>query len=258
MTRNMFWFGLFGTALAFVTREKPMRRVWIPFVFGSLVYWVVASKAIFFHIYYSLVIVLTLTVSAAYIMHFITRNLRSRLDKSIMLLFFLSLIYPPIHDATDERMKDYWNAENAIQYIKQNTKPDEFILFEGFLTPLSIYTGRGFVMPAVMIDDAVRGNIHKIGFADTMRKFKIKYLITPYEHPYYMDYAPIFEFTGIKEPSGRNHDRGIAIHKTIGSRGARLSEELRRVEEIAIKYNIQEKFVLADQVGQFKFYSFKN
>ena len=94
MTRNMFWFGLFGAALAVVTREKPMRRVWIPFVFGSLVYWVVASKAIFFHIYYSLIIVFTLTMSAAYIMHFIIGNLGSRLYKSILLLFFLSLIFP--------------------------------------------------------------------------------------------------------------------------------------------------------------------
>jgi len=258
MTRNMFWFGLFGTALAFVTREKPMRRVWVPFIFGSIVYWVVASKAIFFHIYYSLIIVLTLTMSAAYIMHFIIGNLGSRLHKSILLLFFLSLVFPPILDATNGRMKNYFDVGDAIQYIQQNTKPDEFILFEGFLTPLSIYTGRGFVMPAVMIDNAVREEIRGIGFSETMRKYKIKYLITPHESPYYMDYAPIFESMKIKEASGRNFNRAIAIHNTIGTPDTTLSRELRRAEEIVKKYNIQDKFVLSDQVGRFKFYSFKN
>jgi hypothetical protein len=155
-------------------------------------------------------------------------------------------------------MKKHWDVENAIQYIKQNTKPDEFILFEGFLTPLSIYTGRGFVLPAVLIDNAIRENIHNIGFADTMRKFKIKYLITPYEHPFYLDYAPIFEFTGIKEPSGRNYNRDIAIHQTIGDKAKGYRMNYGWLRKIVIKYNIQEKFVLADQVGKFKFYSFKN
>ena len=34
-----------------------------------------------------------------------------------------------------------------------------------------------------------------------------------------MDYAPIFEPTRIKEPSGRNFNRSIAIFKTIGVPG---------------------------------------
>jgi hypothetical protein len=256
MTRNFFWFGLFGTALAIVTREKPMRRVWIPFVIGSLVYWVLASKAIFFHIYYSFIIVLTLTLSAAYIVHFITRNLVSQIHRSVILLFFLFLIFPPILDATEGRMKNYVDVGKVVQYIKQNTKPDEFILFEGFLTTLSIYTGRGFVMPAVLIDNSVREDIHKIGFAETMRKYKIKYLITPYENPYYKDYAPIFEPMNIREPSGRNYNRAITIHNTIGIPNAGLSEELKLVEEIERKYKIQDKFIFTDQVGRFKFYSF--
>ncbi len=29
MTRNLFWFGLFGAALAFITRESAMRRIWM-------------------------------------------------------------------------------------------------------------------------------------------------------------------------------------------------------------------------------------
>ena len=54
--------------MAFLTRESAMRRVAFPFLFGS-VYWVVASKSIFFHIYYSLIIVLTLTFGAAYFIY---------------------------------------------------------------------------------------------------------------------------------------------------------------------------------------------
>jgi hypothetical protein len=113
-------------------------------------------------------------------------------------------------------------------------------------------------MPAVLIDNAVRADIHKIGFAETMRKFKVKYLITQYERPYYKDYAPIFEPLNIKEPSGRNYNRAITIRNTIGIPDSGLSDELQLVEEIERKYKIKEKFVLADQVGRFRFYSFNN
>ena len=155
-------------------------------------------------------------------------------------------------------MNNYVNVDNAVQFIKDNTKPDEFILFEGFLTSLSIYTGRGFVMPAVLIDNAIREDIHKIGFADTMRKYKIKYLFTPNERPFYLDYAPLFEPTKIKEPSGKNYNRSITIYKTIGVSDSGISDDLKQVEEIEKKYNIKDKFVLAAQIGRFKFYSFQN
>ena len=39
---------------------------------------------------------------------------------------------------------------------------------------------------------------------------------------------------------------------------SRNFQDLQEVEEIEKKYNIQEKFVLAKQIGRFKFYSFKN
>jgi hypothetical protein len=258
MTRNLFWFGLSGTALALITRENAMRRVWIPFLFGSLVYWVVASKAIFFHIYYSLIIVMTLTFSAAYFIHFVARNFKNSLQKIIIMVCFFLLIFPPILDATNGRMENYVNVDNAVKFIKENTRPDECILFEGFFTSLSIYTRRGFVMPAVLIDNTIRDDIHKIGFANTMQKYKIKYLFTPNERPFYPDYAPIFEPTKVKEPSGRNYNRSISIYKTIGVQDSGISNDLRQVEEIVKKYNIQEKFVLAAQVGRFKFYSFQN
>jgi len=103
-----------------------------------------ASKSIFIHIYYSLIIMITLTICAAYFIHFVARSIKEPLQQSIILLCFLSMILPPILDATNGRMQNYLNVDNVIRYIKNNTEPDEFILFEGFLTPLSIYTGRGF------------------------------------------------------------------------------------------------------------------
>ena len=258
MTRNLFWFGMFGIALAFLTRENAMRRVCIPFLFGSLVYWVVASKSIFIHIYYSLIIMITLTICAAYFIHFVARSIKEPLQQSIILLCFLSMILPPILDATNGRMQNYLNVDNVIRYIRTNTEPDEFILFEGFLTPLSIYTGRGFVMPAVLINNVIREDIHKIGFANTMQKYRIKYLFTPNERINYPNYAPIFEHTNIKEPSGENYNRNISIFNAIGFQDPGISKDLKIIEEIEKKYNIQEKFVLAAQFGRFKFYSFRN
>ena len=258
MTRNLFWLGMFGVALGFLTRENAMRRVWVPFLLGSLIYWVVASKSIFFHIYYSLIITFTLTISAAYFMHFVARSVKDPLPRAIVFLCFLSLVFPPILDATNSRMQNYVDVRSVVSYIKENTKPDEFILFEGYLTPLSIYTGRGFVMPAVLIDPAIREDIHRIGFANTMRKYKIRYLFTPNEKPYYLDYAPLFEPTNIREPSGQNYNRNITINHTIGISDPGVTMDLQRIEEIGEKYKIQKKFLLDAQIGRFKFYSFQN
>jgi len=258
MTRNLFWIGLSGAALALLTRETAMRRVWVPFLFGSLVYWVVASKSIFFHIYYSLIIVWTLTFGAAYFIHFLLGNMKNTLQKAIVVMGFLSLILPPVVDATTGRMRNFVDVRSAVRYIRENTKPEEFLLFEGYLTPLSIYTGRGFVMPSVLADDAIREDIRRIGFANTMRKYRVKYLFTPNEQPFYLDYAPLFEPTKIREPSGQNFNRNILIYKTIGISDRNLKEDLRQVEEIERKYKIREKFVLENQIGKMKFYSFKD
>jgi hypothetical protein len=258
MTRNLFWIGLSGTALALLTRESAMRRVWVPFLFGSLVYWVAASKSIFFHIYYSLIIVWTLTFSAAYFIHFLLRNLKNAMQKSIVLVGFLALILPPVVDATTGRMQNFVDARSAVRFIQENTKPDEFLLFEGYLTPLSIYTGRGFVMPAVLANDTIRQDIRRIGFANTMRKYRIKYLFTPNDQPFFLDYAPLFEATNLLEPSGQNFNRNILIYKTIGISDQGVKEDLRQVEEIERKYKIREKFILEKQIGKMKFYSFKD
>lgn len=258
MTRNLFWIGLTGSALALLTRESAMRRVWVPFLFGSIIYWVVASKSIFFHIYYSLIIVWTLTFAAAYFIHLLLGNMKNLLQKSVVFIGFLSLILPPVADATNGRMRNFIDVRDAVRYIKENTKPDEFLLFEGYLTPITIYTGRGFVMPAVLADEAIREDIRRIGFANTMRKYRVKYLFTPNERPFYLDYAPLFEETKLLEPSGQNFNRNIRIYREIGISDRGLKEDLRQAEEIERKYAIDRKFVLVHQAGKMKFYSFKD
>jgi hypothetical protein len=173
-------------------------------------------------------------------------------------LCFLSLLLPPVLDATNGRMQNYADVGKVVGYIKENTKPDEFILFEGFLTPLSIYTQRGFVMPAVLIDEAFREDVHALGFANAMRKYRIRYLFTPNEKPYYTDYAPLFEPMALKEPSGQNHNRIITIYKAIGVSNSDISDGLRRAEEVENAYRIREKFALAEQFGRYKFYTFRD
>ena len=113
-------------------------------------------------------------------------------------------------------------------------------------------------MPAVLANDAIREDIRRIGFANTMHKYRVKYLFTPNEQPYFLDYAPLFEPTKILEPSGQNINRNMRIYKTIGISDQSLEEDLRQVEEIERRYRVREKFVLAKQIGRFKFYTFNN
>jgi len=85
-------------------------------------------------------------------------------------------------------------------------------------------------MPAVLIDNVIREDIHKIGFANTMQKYRIKYYLRRM-NGLTIRIMPDLRTHEIKEPSGENYNRNISIFNAIGFQDPGISKDLKIIEE---------------------------
>jgi len=88
-----------------------------------------------------------------------------------------------------------------------------------------------------------------------MQRYNIKYLLSPFEKPKYIDYANLFSETDFVYPSSNR--RYLIINK-ISTIPKNLSDKYSDLEEIVRKYDICNKFVLVKDFGSIKVYSFHN
>jgi hypothetical protein len=258
MTRNVFWLGIFGFLVMIVTNKAEFKNVIYSFIVGSIIYWIIASKAIFFHNYYTIIIMVTFSLLAAFGLYYIIQSVKENRVKIIVAMLFVMIIFPPVYSATVTKLRNYQNIDEIIKFIKNNTQENEFIIYEGWLSPLAIYTGRGFIQPATLVTSGFRKEIQEFGFSAAMQKYHIKYLFTSNEKPFYKDFVPLFVQTNIIEPGGRTHNRNIYINSVLGTNDPKLDEDLKYIGEMEQKYKIAEKFVIEANSGKYKFYKFTN
>lgn len=256
MTRTIFWLGICGLALVLGVGNSRSRRLVAAFLAGSVAYWVAAAKALFFHNYYTLIIMILFSLSASFVLYYTYRNMASVGAKAAFVFLFCALILPPVHDATAAKLGRYDRVEEAVKFIREHTEEGDFILYEGWLAPLVIYTGRGFVKPATLVSDTIREEIRTLGFAATMRKYRIRYFFSPYGNPSYKDFAPLFAKTRLIEPGGRTFNRNLSIQATLGQFDPGAAEGLKEAEEVERAYDIPGRFKLVGTVGKYRFYSF--
>ena len=255
MTPVVFWLGFVGIAIVFCTRGGSLKKVASAFLVGSAVYWVAASKAIFIHNYYTIIIMITFSLLSAAGIYYMLMNFSHMRIKIILSLMFLALIFPQSFRVNVAGLNPTEDISEVIQFILNNTTEDDLILNETGLSPITIYTGRGLIYPLRIVDHTIREEIQSIGFAETMKKYRIKYLFTSNETPLYIDFAPVFAKTQIVEPSyNRNH----MIFKLIGDNDIEMNRQYQELEDIVKKYKISEKFRLEAKVGNYRFYSFVN
>jgi len=258
MTRMIFWVGMTGFLVVFLLGNTRSRKLVASFLFGSVAYWLIASKAMFFHNYYTLIFMILFSVTASFALYYIHDNMPSIGSKAIVVLLFSALILPPAQDAAVGKMNQSSDVADVVNFIRENTKEGDFILYEGFLSPLVIYTGRGFVKPAILASDRTREEIHRLGFAETMRKYQIRYFFSPGENPFFEDFAPLFAKTKLIEPSGTTYNRNISIFRRIGQEYHGIDDDLKEVESVERAFDIPGKFKMAAKIGKYTFYSFLN
>ena len=255
MTENILWMAVSGFLLILAVGKNNIRKVAVSFIFGSLVYWILTAKVMFFHNYYTLIIMITSSILAGFAMYFILYFINTNATKIIMGGLFFLLVFPASLRESIRNLSEYKDFSQTIEFIKNHTDEKDKLIYEGPIGPIAIYTKRSLVRPFRLNHDKFKKDIHDIGFADTMQKYGIKYLLSPYEKPKYIDYANLFINTNIKYPSS---NRRYLILNMIGTIPKDLNENYSDLERIVREYDIRNKFIFVGDFGKIKVYSFHN
>ena len=253
MTENVLWLALIGFLMMLTLKFKNIRWIALAFCVGSLVFWVVASKSMFMHSYYTIILMATLSILAAIPVYYILSAVPSTSGRILVGLLLMLLIVPRSYLAATERISKFEDVSSAVEFVKKNTKPGDMILHEGFLEAMVIYTGRAFVRPYRLVNDQIKNDIQRIGFSETMKKYRIRYFMSPYDKPIYEDFAPLYFETKDDRPS---FERSNFIKNLIGTQDVRLQKQQTELEGVIDKYRIREKFTLVAKLGRVRFYSF--
>jgi len=256
MTPNAFWIAIVGIIMILPTKENKFKKLTISFLFGSVIYWILASKVIFFHNYYSLIIIILFCLSCAFVIYYILSNIKGVIGKTFILFLFILLVFPFTYRASVDRLKIKEDISGINDYISRNTNEGDIIITELPFSTITINTGRSLIYTFRLVEDfTFRGDVKQKGFSNTMRKYRVKYLLTESENPTYIDFAPLFAETKIKRP---RWDRRLLILEKIDKQHVGIRENLQVLEKIVQDYNICDKFHLEAKIGKYKFYTFIN
>ncbi len=256
LTVNVFWLSAGGFMIWLLMRRSDVKNLILSFGIGSAIFWIVASKSIFLHNYYTIIIMITFSMLSALFLYCVVMNLSRASMKIIVLGTFAVLIMPRGFEATAEQLGRYEDVSEVTRYVNSHTAEGDFVLFEGgALTSLSITTGRGLVYPTAMVCDQVREEIRKNGFAKTMEKYRVRFFLTSYDNPHFVDFAPLFKDTKIKEPG---FNRNKFIFDRIGYHDPAIGEAYLELDDVVRDQDIPSKFRMDGRVGKYRVYSFSH
>lgn len=253
MTPAIFWLGMAGLALILGTKGGDLKKVGNSLLLGSIVYWIVASKAMFIHSYYTIIIMIAFSLYAAAALYYILLNIPSARGKIIVMTFFAILLFPRAYEETVSRLGQFQDISGVNRFILENTNDNDIILNESSLTPITIYTGRSLIYPELIVNKKFREDIKQIGFTKTMRKYRIKYLFTMNEVPSYNDLALLYTKN---DNTGPRFDRDEFILESIGESSNVFQGKINDLENTVKRYDLPSKLKLEAEVGKFRFFSF--
>ena len=253
MTPTIFWLGISGILIAIATKNKDINNIIYSLIFGSFIYILIASKVMFIHNYYTMIIMILFSISAANSIYYILDNVPVASVRIIILLLLFVLIFPKAYSEIQEKLRHTEDISKVNQFIVSNTNDNDIIIHNTLLSPITIYTGRSMVFISSLVNDVIRKGIERDGFSNTMRKYHVKYLFSKGEYPPYIDFAPIFAKTDVREP--RFNSRYL-ISKELGEKNTNIEKEYGELGNVVSKYEIVKKFKLEADFGKYKIYSF--
>lgn len=257
MTPEIFTTAGLGAVSIFVfTRYRLFKIIGILGT-GALVYWITASKVIFFHNYYTLIIMVVfclLAASAIYLMSCISR--RPSVYLPIIGVGLLLLVSSSVKSNTERLRQNNPNFATAAKYLEEHTDPNSLYLDdESAASYFVVRTGRGRAWRSFLENSEVKESIKREGFGTTMEKYHISYLISQREEPNYSLY--VNAFSDEKLESNTVLDRGFLIQSIVDGKSQQFSDIGKR-QQIIVEKNIKQKFVLEKIIGSYKFYRFRD
>jgi 4-amino-4-deoxy-L-arabinose transferase-like glycosyltransferase len=255
MTSNVFYLGLIGFVFSFWFNLKRQKNLFLSFFFGSLIYFILASKVIFFHNYYTGVIMIVFSLSIGILITAFSKLFKNK----YLFLFFLILIgllvFLTSYNANIKRLnkvKDIESLRQVAQYLIENTKEDDIYIDPGDNQYLTILTDRAQTRDYRLDKPEVKNLIKEIGFSKTMEKYNISYIVTTKEEPEYERYINLFTDEDLKSIT---YSRTDIILSKLGN-NYQYFPDLDVRNELIEKYNIEDKFILEKEIGLYKFFRF--
>ncbi len=148
MTAYVFYFGILGLIILFLTNKKNYRVLLLSLVAGSVVYWILASKSMFFHNYYTNIIMITFCFGAGMVVYFLSNVFKEKKISIAMIFITLFILFPLTFNENVQRL----GKEDRIYYVsiaeflkRQNPSQDALFIRPGTVhtstSIISLYSG---------------------------------------------------------------------------------------------------------------------
>jgi hypothetical protein len=262
ITPNVFYLSIIGIITTIIIKNKKIKKLFFIFIFSSLFFWIIAPKPIFFHSYYTNIIMISLCLSGSFIIYCIY-SIRDKNNNLMFKYFFIILIsiliIPHSIETTFYKLnkeEDLYHLNMVNTFIKNNMESDEIWIDELWdYRYITLMTGIPQTNIEQLKQDAIINDIHKMGFKGGLNKYKVKYLITKNKTPLYENFIPLFNQSYEKNlPKIERTDLILSI-----TNGIELPKgEFLEIESILNKYKIKEKFKLEKEFGDYRIYSFSD
>jgi 4-amino-4-deoxy-L-arabinose transferase-like glycosyltransferase len=259
LTPFVYYLGLIGFLFTlFFIKKRKQKIVLFSFLFASLLYLILGSKVIFFHNYYTGIIMFTFILGVSILIFNLTKIYKNRFLSLSILILFILLIFPISHNQVRVYLKRERNhpvyLNEVSEFLMNNTNENDIYIDESSLLTLTILTSRARIESSKLINQEIIKSIKRNGFSKAMEDYNIIYLITTGDSPRYERYANLFTDLNLESTSYR---RGDIILSRFDSNYNYFSDlEIR--EKIIEENNIKNKFILEQQVGPFKIFKFND
>lgn len=257
-TANVYYLGITGFFYVFLIAGRKYKIVLLAFLSGTVIYLLAASKVIFFHNYYTGIMMIPFSLSIALAFTMLRISLQNKFITIYMLLTLLVFIYPAsLYYNTARLSSERPKMDQFYQvadYLMNNTKDDHIYIDDSYLLTLTIMTGRGRVEEYHLANDTIRQSVKEIGFASTMEKFGVVYLLTTRETPRYERYVNLFSEEKLATVAYRRSD----LIQAILDPSYEYFPDMELRQEIIDRKKIEDKFILEQEFGPYKIYSFKD
>ena len=178
----------------------------------------------------------------------------------ILFFSFVILLFPLTYQANTQRLskeETLNEAKEVVQYLKENMEEGDIYIDEMWdYRHITLMSGIPQTNIAQLKQPEIKESIKKVGFAKTMEKYNVFYLITTRETPIYEEYLGLFDDVSLPHEPTDSLRNDLILAKLDPQR----SQEPMPTKEVNLidKYKIFDKFVLIKEIGQYKIFGFKN
>ena len=237
----------------YYNKNSNFTKSFLSLIFGSLFYLVLASKSLFFHSYYWLFIITSMTTFIAWGIYFIINSFYKGWSRIIYAVLFIGTLFVGISPSVTGKLnRKYMEILDVVEYINSEELEEGTSFFDqANVSYLTIKTDLYRVYSTeVFANQEFKDSVQEIGFIETMRKYKILYVVAG-ESISYQHFAPAFIEQNLEYPSSvRTKSIFAELYSTDQS-----VDNYQDLKNLVIEENhLEDQFKLIKDFYQFKVY----